>query len=98
MTDEETANAYRRAQAQTLLDVFEFTNGNPAGSMDELAQWAASQEGKDALSPHRKPDGKMKANLPAIEPKSVPPLRLGRLGGSGSTLHEVERTILTDSF
>jgi hypothetical protein len=51
------AHAYRVAQAQKILDVFEDTHGHPAHTMQELTEWTASPEGKAALAPFRTLDG-----------------------------------------
>jgi hypothetical protein len=56
---EERAERYRLAQAQKLLDVFEGANGRPASTVEELAQWAASPEGRAALAYDRTKDGKI---------------------------------------
>jgi hypothetical protein len=49
MNDKEAANAYRLAQAQRILDIFETTNGWPARNLEELTKWTTSPEGQAAL-------------------------------------------------
>jgi hypothetical protein len=49
MNNKEAAEAYRLAQAQKILDVFEAANGHPARTM-ELEKWVGSPEGQAALA------------------------------------------------
>jgi hypothetical protein len=53
------AEAYRTAQAQTMLDLFEITHGRPARTTEELAGWLDSPQGKEATANFRGPDGKI---------------------------------------
>jgi hypothetical protein len=55
----ETAELYRLAQAQKMLDLFEAFNGRPASTVKELAEWAASPKGKMILAFHHDESGKI---------------------------------------
>lgn len=46
--DQSDAKAYRVAQAQKLLDLFEGAKGRPAKTVEELTEWAGSPEGRKA--------------------------------------------------
>jgi hypothetical protein len=53
--NEKDAEAYRLAQAQRMLDLFETANGHPARSLEELEKWVVSPEGQAALANNRNP-------------------------------------------
>jgi len=52
--------AYRRLQAQTLLDAFEASTGRAAKTIEELESWVASEVGQAVLAVHKDPSGKVK--------------------------------------
>ena len=62
----ETAELYRLAQAQKMLDLFEAFNGRPASTVKELAEWAASPKGKMILAFHLDESGKIDSLLERI--------------------------------
>lgn len=57
--DARDADRYRLAQAQKLLDLFEGAHGRSPRTVEELAQWVGSPEGRAALANHEDPDGKI---------------------------------------
>jgi hypothetical protein len=59
MTDKEAGDAYRLAQAQKMLDLFEEAHGRAATSTEEISKWVASDKGKAALAYDSTPDGKI---------------------------------------
>ena len=61
MVEEHNAHAYRLAQTQEFLDLFQAAHrGRPARTVEELEEWAGSPEGKqvvilarsDSATPH----------------------------------------------
>jgi len=51
MVEEHNAHAYRLAQTQELLDLFQAAHrGRPARTVEELEEWAGSPEGKQVAS------------------------------------------------
>ena len=59
MTTKEAAEAYRLAQAQKMLDLFEDAHGRPARTIEELSEWTVSAEGERATAYDRSQDGKI---------------------------------------
>jgi hypothetical protein len=55
--------AYRIAQAQKLLNLFEEANGRLAKTVEELEQWLKSNPGKAATAYDRTPAGKIIPDL-----------------------------------
>jgi hypothetical protein len=55
--DTKDADAYRLAQAQKMLDLFEAANGRPASTTKELGQWLNSPQGVAATANHRNENG-----------------------------------------
>jgi len=51
MVEEHNAHAYRLAQTQELLDLFQAAHrGRPARTVEELEEWAGSPERKQVAS------------------------------------------------
>jgi hypothetical protein len=54
--NQKDAEAYRRRQAQRLLDLFESAHGRPASTVEDLTTWAGTPEGQAALAVNSNPE------------------------------------------
>jgi hypothetical protein len=52
-------DAYRLAQAQKLIDLYETAHCRPPSSVKEMEDWAATPKGKAILAGHHDEDGKI---------------------------------------